>query len=191
MQTCPHSTIIGVSQGDAGAFKALFECFSPKVYGYALKITHCELTAEELVQDVFLKIWLNRRSLGAVEHFPAYLFTITRNAAFNILKRLAIEQEAKAEFAKQSSQRQTNPEEAAIYGDYQHILAKAIDRLSPQQKSVYSLCHGEGLKYEEAAQKLHISRLTVKTHMQQALRAIRAHIREVVTLFIVSLMQIS
>jgi RNA polymerase sigma-70 factor (ECF subfamily) len=71
-------------------------------------------------------------------------------------------------------------EETVIYQDYQNILNQAIDRLPPQQKLVYGLCHGEGLKYEEAAQRLHISRLTVKTHMQQALRTIKSHFSHVI-----------
>jgi RNA polymerase sigma-70 factor (ECF subfamily) len=61
--------------------------------------------------------------------------------------------------------------------DHQQILNRALDQLPPQQKLVYSLCHQQGLKYEEVAFQLKISRLTVKTHMQQALRAIRSFIK--------------
>ena len=62
-----------VAEGDPGAFREIFDSFSPKVHAFALKLTHSQTTAEEIVQEVFLKIWLNRRSLGEVDYFPAYL----------------------------------------------------------------------------------------------------------------------
>ena len=177
------SIVLRVANSDPGAFKELFENFSPKIYAFALKLTHSQSTAEELVQEVFLKIWLHRESLVTVDNFPSWLYAICRNLAFNVLKRVAIEHKAKTEFSKGLRKDAFETEETVIYRDYEHILQNAIDRLSPQQKMVYSLCHGEGLKYEEAAEKLHISRLTVKTHMQQALRHIKSHVRSVVSIY--------
>jgi len=171
-----------VCEGDALAFRKLFEQFSPKVYGFALKITHSASAAEEIVQEVFLKIWMNRSELTKVDQFQAYLFTVTKNFALNILKRLAVEEKAKAHFLRQQSVSRCETEEAVILREYQDILKNAIDRLSPQQKVVYSLCHSEGLKYEEAALKLRISRLTVKTHMQQAIRSIKAHVSHIISM---------
>jgi RNA polymerase sigma-70 factor (family 1) len=176
------SVVFRVSQGDSGAFKELFETFSPRIYGFALKLTHSSSTAEELVQEVFMKIWANRESLDNVESFPAWLHTITRNLAFNVLKRMAIEQKAKTEFVKEMRVESFETEELVVYRDYQNILNNAIDRLSPQQKIVYTLCHGEGLKYEEAAEKLQISRLTVKTHMQHAIRSIKTHFKHIIAI---------
>ena len=183
MSIKPASVLTRVSEGDCAAFKDLFHEFSPKVYGFALRLTHSETQAEEIVQDVFTKLWINRNSLSGVDNFPAYLYTITRNLTFNILKRISIEQKARAEFTKDFCEANCETEEAIVYRDYQNLLSNAIERLSPQQKSVYSLCQLEGLKYEEAAEKLHISRLTVKTHMQQAIRSIRSHFRHIVYFF--------
>jgi RNA polymerase sigma-70 factor (family 1) len=182
--------VMRVADGDPGAFRELFETFSPKVYGFALKLTHSPAIAEELVQEVFMKIWMYRGGLRGVEHFPAYLYTITRNLTFNVLKRLSAEQKAKAEYIKGFREDVHETEETVIGRDYQNILQNAIDKLSPQQKLVYSLCHGEGMKYEEAAEKLHISRLTVKTHMQQAIRSIKTHFRRVVVVLAVSAVSI-
>lgn len=177
MSVQTHSVVLRVSEGDPAAFNELFQQFSPKVYGFALKLTHSQSSAEEIVQEVFLKIWVNRRSLQQVRDFPAYLYTTTKNLTFNFLKRLSIEQKIKTEFVRDLTRAHRETEEAIIYQDYQQLLNNAIERLSPQQKLVYSLCHGEGMKYEEAAKRLRISRLTVKTHMQQAIRAIRSHFR--------------
>jgi RNA polymerase sigma-70 factor (ECF subfamily) len=182
MLTSLNSVVRRVSAGDEGAFEELFEDFSPRIYGFALKLTHSPTTAEELVQEVFMKIWVNRKTLGNIDHFSAYVYTITRNLALSFLKRLAIEERAKAEYIKGVREETFETEETLAYRDYQSILKNAIDHLSPQQKTVYSLCHGEGLKYEEAAERLHISRLTVKTHMQQAIRNIRLHFKHAVSI---------
>ncbi len=170
------TVVMRVSEGHQGAFKELFDTFSPKTYGFALKLTHSPSMSEEIVQEVFLKIWLNRKALRNVEHFPAWLYSITRNLAFNVLKRSAIEQRVKAQFVKELREENFETEESVIYRDYQRILNKAIDRLSPQQKMVYGLCYGDGLKYEQAAEKLRISKFTVKTHMQQAIRKIKSQL---------------
>lgn len=175
-----HDLITRVSEGDAGAFREIFEKYSPKVYAFALKLTQSQSTAEELVQDVFLRIWVGRASLTSIDYFPTYLYTVTRNLALNALKRTAIEERAKAELIRVVPIGHSDTEESIVYRDYQRILNNAIDKLSPQQRNVFSLCHVQGLKYEEAAQKLRISRLTVKTHMQQALRTIKLHVSQMI-----------
>lgn len=179
------SVVVRVSEGHQGAFKELFDIFSSKVYAFALKLTHSQSAAEEIVQEVFLKIWLNRQALRTVEHFPAWLYSITRNHAFNIIKRTAIEQRVKAQFTKGLREENFETEELIIHRDYQRILNQAIDRLSPQQKMVYSLCYGDGLKYEQAARKLRISKLTVKTHMQQAIKKIKSQLGHIVAALVV------
>ncbi len=163
-----------LSESDHGAFSHLFTQHHQKVYAFALKLTHSEATAEEIVQDVFMKIWINRKSLASVDHFQSYLFTVARHHILNILKRRALEETAKAAFERELP-RYHETEEPSSLEERQQMLNQAVDHLPPQQRVVYSLCHRKGLKYKEVAQQLNISRLTVKAHMQQALRAIRLH----------------
>lgn len=176
--------IYRISEGDPQAFRKMFEEYSPRVHAFALKLTHSSTTAEEMVQDVFMKIWMNRRSLRDIDHFPAYLYAMTRNLTLNVLKRMALEEKAKRSIAKESYGIHSETAEEIMYSDYHHLLTRAIEGLPPQQKLVYSLCHREGLKYEEVAQKLRISRLTVKAHMQQALRNIKSHFRTFIKVLI-------
>jgi RNA polymerase sigma-70 factor (ECF subfamily) len=164
-----------VAQGDQKAFGDLFRLFSSKVYVFAFRLTHSKPLAEDVLQEVFIKIWENRVALKKVEYFPSYLYAVTRNHSFNILKKMALELKAKTYLADHQETADRQTEETVIYRDHQHILNRLVDQLPPQQKLVYSLCHGEGLKYEEAAQRLKLSRLTVKTHMQHALRTIKSN----------------
>ena len=173
-----------IAAGDQNAFRRIFETYSNKVYGFALKLTRSTTLAEEIVQDVFMKIWINRESLEAIRSFPAYIFTLTKNHTFNTLKRIAIEEAAKNTLGKKMNVANYETEDAVNYNESQRLLNQAINNLPPQQKLVYSMCQQEGLKYEEVAQRLKISRLTVKTHMQQALRSIKSHFGGLVTLWI-------
>lgn len=170
-----RNLLFRISSGDQLAFRILFCAYSPKVYSFALRLTRSDSMAEEVVQDIFMKIWINRESAVTIEQFSAYLFTITRNHIFNLLKKVATEATAKNHLSKELSEAHRETEATILYRESQQILNQVVSNLPPQQKLVYSLCHNEGLKYEEVAQRLNISRLTVKTHMQQALRTIKSH----------------
>jgi RNA polymerase sigma-70 factor (family 1) len=173
-----------VSAGDQQAFRQVFHVHAPRVYGFALKLTRSQILAEEIVQDVFVKLWIHRESLTGIQHLQAYLHTLTRNHTLNVLKRIALEETAKAVLKRRTTEAHFETEETVNFRESQSRLNRAIDQLPPQQRTVYSLCQNEGLKYEEVAQRLNISRLTVKTHMQQALRALKAHFSGFATLLI-------
>lgn len=171
-----------LAENNEQAFRTLFHQFSGKVFRFALKITHDNMQAEEITQEVFMKIWMHREAAPHIDCFPSYIYTITRNLAFNFLKRLAVENRAKAVMEQQLSEFDNEMEESIFHRDHLTLLDEVVEKLPPQQRLVYSLCHREGLKYDEVAEQLHISRLTVQTHMKQALRTIRANLTRVATL---------
>ena len=179
-----------LSKGDSHAFHRIFNSFSGMVYSFSLRLTRSTHTAEEIVQEVFLKIWTQRETLAQVGNFPGYLFTVTRNLTLNVLKHKVIEDRARS-VLRNNPWQHNETQEAIIYHDYEELLNKAINHLPPQQRLVYSMCHQEGLRYEEVARKLKISRFTVKTHMQHALRSLKTQfggiVRASVVLFFLGL----
>src|SRR5688572_40164 len=120
---------------DKGAFGKIFQSFSGMVYSFSYKLTRSDYLAEEIVQEVFLKVWMHRESLPQIDNFSAYLFTITKNLAFNILKHNLIEEKAKTILSGERTDSHVT-EETVIYQDYQQLLNKAINHLPPQQKLV-------------------------------------------------------
>ncbi|TWJ04968.1 RNA polymerase sigma-70 factor (ECF subfamily) [Mucilaginibacter frigoritolerans] len=173
-----------VSSGDQKAFAIIFEYYSGFIYSFALKLTRSETTAEEIVQEIFLKIWTSRTQLPAVENLGAYLNRITRNHTYNILKRLSHKALVDSELSKQMSEVSNDTENEIYFKDASQSLNKAIEKLTPQQKVVYTLCHQEGLKYNEVADRLNIKTSTVHSHMKQALQSIRAYFLRLTPLFI-------
>lgn len=162
-----------ISNGDEIAFRKIFNHYSDRLYTYAFRITGNEELAEEIVMDAFMKIWCYRDELASVNHFDSYLFRIVRNHAFNAIKRRAQEYQIINQLSLTKTEYQDCTEDTVVYNDYQHILSKAINELPPQQRLVYSLSRDEGLKYDEIADQLNLSKNTVKAHLKKALSTLR------------------
>ncbi|MET4139780.1 sigma-70 family RNA polymerase sigma factor [Pedobacter sp. UYP1] len=177
--------MVQVAAGDQNAFAELFERYQTLVYDFSIRLTRSKIQAEEIVQNVFIRIWLKRAHLVNIENFGAYLNRATRNHSYTALKKLAAQSLREVELTEQVITGGTDAEHLLLYNDSTKILKAAVDALPPQRKLVYELCHEQGLKYEEAAAKLNISPGTVHTHMKLALRAIRAHFKYMDALLLV------
>ena len=163
-----------VAQGDEQAFRKIFDYYSNKLYNYAFRITDKEELAEDIVMDAFLKIWINRVDLTGINRFDSYLYTVVRNQAFNAIKHMAHEAAIIKELGLNNTEYNHCTEETVIYNDYQHLLNQAVNQLPPQQKLVYILSRDEGLKYDEIALQLKLSKNTVKAHLKKAVSTLRS-----------------
>jgi RNA polymerase sigma factor, sigma-70 family len=163
-----------VSLGNETAFRALYDHYRPVVFTTAIRLIEETWTAEEVVQDTFLQVWLKRTELHNIENFPGWLYTIATNLTYNALTK-------KQRITKNESQLTppTNapltPVESLLHKEYDKILEQAINRLPPKQKQTYILLKKEGKKREEAALELGVSPETVKWNLEQAMRSIRAY----------------
>lgn len=165
-----------VANGDTAAFHTLFNYYKDPVYHVAMRMLHSQSRSEDLVQEVFLKIWINREKLSQLNSFAAWLNTITRNHIYNALRRQAFE-ELIVEKIELSHPSQTEGIlEQMSFRELQDSLQKVISTLTPQQKKVFELSRMQGLKHDEIATQLNISSETVKKHISDALRIIRIHL---------------
>jgi RNA polymerase sigma-70 factor (ECF subfamily) len=162
-----------VAQGDDHAFRQLFHHYKSKIYSVALKITKSETHAEELLQDVFLIIWLKRESLSQITDFASYLFIVARNEAYRTLKA-AVKRRGSEQITEEVNLHRVDTDDPISLHEYQVVLQKAIERLPPQQKHVYKLIREEGYTREQTAEIMAIGSETVKTHLAKAEKAIRA-----------------
>jgi RNA polymerase sigma-70 factor (family 1) len=168
-----HSCLTDIADGDQRAFCHFFEAFKHKIYSFSYSFTKSPEAAEEITQEVFVKVWSNRESLTAVENIDAWLSTITRNLCFNYLKHLALERKATVRLMKTQTRTEDDVEEYLSYKERLAEIDEALEQLSPQQRLIFHLNRGKGLKNEEIARQLNLSPNTVKTHMVIALRKIR------------------
>lgn len=176
-----------VSEGNESAFRKIYNHYNSRLYNYAFRISDDEELSEEIVMDAFLKVWCNRQNLMEVNHFDSYLYTLVRNRAFNAIKRRAHEAVIISKLSLTNSEYQDTTEETVIYNEYQHILSQAVDQLPPQQRIVFSMSRDEGMKYEEIANQLNLSKNTVKAHLKKALSTLRLVVSNYLVLSIYTL----
>jgi RNA polymerase sigma-70 factor (family 1) len=166
-----------IAQGDQHAFRIIYEKYGKKVYTHAFQLLHSPVEAEEMLQEVFLKLWLMGDGILEISNLEAYLRTLTKNRSLNVLRRMVLEGKVEKALAGHWTELQNDTEEEVLMKDIRNVLDKAVDLLPLQQKQVYKLCQQQGLKYEEAAERLQLSPLTVQTHMKRALKSVRAYVQ--------------
>ncbi|WP_158618283.1 RNA polymerase sigma factor [Chitinophaga lutea] len=167
-----------VAEGDETAFRRVFDHYWDNVYGVALAFTKSAAIAEEMVQDVFLKIWLKREKLSGVEKFDGYLFMVARNHIFNELRRKVKEEEFTDHLFGYFLETAQTPDAPLLCKELEQMVETAVAGLPPQQRAVYQMSRRQGLSQEEIADSLNISRHTVKSHMNKALQAIRHYMQQ-------------
>lgn len=171
-----------LSQGSELAFTELYNRYKNLVYGTALKITKSKVLAEEVVQDVFLKIWQNQEKAAEITNFENYLFIISRNHIFDMIKKIARETNLASDITYKNIA--SDDTDTAIKDDqYNVILNQIIEQLPPQQQKIYKMAKMEGLSHQKIGENLGISTETVKKHMAQALKFVRFKISPYMNLF--------
>lgn len=161
-----------ISRDDTKAFDALFTLFYPKIERFLAGFLDAKQEAEDLAQDVFVKVWQNRFHLHTVENVNAYLYRIAKNTLFDhIEKAQKTSTIPTAHFAEIPT---TETLEELLFADELNSLINlAIEKMPLQRKHIFKLSRREGLSNEEIANQLGISKRTVETHISAALADIR------------------
>lgn len=165
-----------LANGNELAFKFFFDKYYDDIYRFSLSLLKSSVQAEEILQDVFLQLWLNRKDLDPEKSIKSYLFTCTRNASLNALKRLANENKLKSRIALNKEQGTNNIENNLFSQDYNKLKRLAIDSLPPKRKRIFEMSRKEGKSYEDISQELNLSLSTVKNQMSKALENIRNYL---------------
>lgn len=170
------------------SFKRLFDSYKNRLYGYVLAIARSPYVAEEITQEIFIKLWLCRDILHEVNNLDGYIFTIARNRTLNHLRKAAHDVKLLRELQELAAPESNDVEEHSLAADYDRLLRDALELLSPQRRLVFQLSRDRGLNHEEIANCLHLSRNTVRNHMVEALRFIRHYLGEHGSLLAVSIL---
>jgi RNA polymerase sigma-19 factor, ECF subfamily len=165
--------IIELKEGSFSAFDHIFSYYKARLYAFALGYLKHKEDAQELVQDVFVKVWENRETLDESKSFNSYLFTISKNTILNhIRKKGSIN--LYSDYIKNYAPQTHNTAEDKL--EYEDLLKKAkevIDQLPDRQKEIYLLRHEKGLSNLEIAKELRISKKTVENQITLAIKFLR------------------
>lgn len=166
-----------LKEGNMMAFDAIYEKYCRRLFGFVIRYVKQEAEAEEIVQDVFIKIWENREKINAYSSFDSYIFTISYNSAISLIRK-KIHEKKYLEYLKHIQ----NEDTVSVLTDEIHFkelnrkIQSLLSELTPRQKEIFLLSREEGLTHEEIAKKLGISTNTVKNHMVAVLSFLRSNL---------------
>ena len=162
-------------QGDAEAYVELYDRYHAGLHAWLLSFVKIPAIAQDIVQEVFMKIWEIRGRLQPHQSFPAFIYRIARNRAINMLGKISTDHKLRKQLMFRLQESAENPEQQLLWQQYQLLLGMAIRELPRQRQKIYTLCRQEGKTYDEAAMELGISRNTVKEHMVMAMKDIKEY----------------
>jgi len=166
-----------VADGDEKAFRVLFDNYKDRFYQVVLKMTRSDVVAQELVQDIFLKIWQNRVSLIEINNPEAYFFTVLYRQVYSYYKKMALERKLLKVIAE-SPAFQNITDETLLVRESERLINEAVSMLPTQQQQVFRLSKQEGLSRIQVAELLKISPHTVRNHLAKSIQFIRSYLNQ-------------
>jgi RNA polymerase sigma-70 factor, ECF subfamily len=178
--------IANIRNGDARSLHLLFHAVYPHLCAYAASILHDHDEAEEIVQDVFFKLWINRQHLDETLSIKAYMFTAVKNNALKTLAHQKVKNKYQKllEYVHHSLPNTSSADELLLSNELEQEFTKALQSLSGQSRRIFELSRMEGLTYQQIATRLNISPKTVETQMSRALQKLRLQLKDYILLVI-------
>jgi RNA polymerase sigma-70 factor, ECF subfamily len=164
---------------DKAALDEIFNYYYPRLYNFSKRILKIEDEIDDILQDVFLKIWLNRNKLNNPETFNSFIFTITRNALLNLIRSNINNQAFKEEFSKRIISSEYVTQNEFEFKEIKTAIDQIVSKLPEKRQKVFLLSRNEGLSNKEIAQKLNISEKTVEDHITHSIRFLKKSLSEI------------
>ncbi len=158
---------------DRAAFEELFKLYSERIYYFTIRYIKNKEEAEEITQEVFVRLWNRRFDLKTELSFSSYLFMIAKNAVIDLLRKRQKESTLKEEITPDVNSIAEKSNNSVEYKELNEIVKNSILQLPEKRRQIFLLSRDEGLTYKEIAEKLNISIKTVESHMRLALQQLR------------------
>jgi RNA polymerase sigma-70 factor (family 1) len=170
-----------IAEGDEAAFIRLFHLYVPQIKPVITTITRSALAVPDLVQDIFLRIWLNREKLTEVKAPRSWIFSVVYYQCFNYLRKQSVRNKVEPgifPINDAPTQWQESPESLLQFNETRSFIKQAIDGLPPQAKKIYLLSREQGLRIDEIATRLGLAPKTVKNTLTRASTSIRQFLQQ-------------
>lgn len=164
-----------VAEGDEQAFGKLFNLFLPKLYPFIVKFTRSQIAAQEIIQETFIRVWLNRDKLDEIENPGGWLYKVASNECYSYARKKALTN-------KFSNDITTVPEPVLVaqeemdLKELNRLIHQAVDKLPAQRRKIFQMSRDQGKTIPEIASELQLSPNTVKNALVTSLRSIREHL---------------
>jgi RNA polymerase sigma-70 factor, ECF subfamily len=162
-----------IRQGDIQQFETLFRSSYVSLVRYAKTLIKDHDTAEEIVQDLFFKLWQNKENINIESSLNGYLFRSIHNSCLHHIEHVKVIQKHSVEMSYKPEDTSENPDDVLNYKELQERIARILERLPERCGRIFCMSRFEGLKYSEIAEKLSVSVKTVEANMGKALKEFR------------------
>lgn len=171
MNNSDEILITGIKQGDYACFNQLFNKYYDRLCAYILYLTKDHEASEDVIQELFIKLWTNREKIEVRESINSYLFRSSKNAALNYLRNEANRKNASEKIPIEPFQ---SNDDVVEHEGFLSSLDKCIEQLPPRSKEVFLLSRFDGLKQKEISEKLNISVKTIKNQIWKSLQYLKS-----------------
>jgi len=176
--------IVRLKAGDQTAFELLFHFYYPGLVMYSAQFTTDRIEAEEIVQDFFVRFWQKHQQILLTDSLKSYLFLSVKNGCLNYLKHKKVEEKYIRQMAELSSRHLAYDPDLYLASELQEKVKNAIDLLPEKCREIFIMSRIQGLKNEEIATNLNISKRTVETQISKALKVLRVELKDYIGLMI-------
>ena len=162
-----------LQRGSEQAFTLLYDRYSKSLYRNILRLVKDQDIAQELLQDLFLKVWEKRSVIRVEGSFKSFLYKVSENLVYKHFRKIAQDNRLSEKLTNSYERFDANIEDIIVSRETNELLQKAIDNLSPQRKQIYRLCKLEGKSHEEVSRELGISTSTINNQIVKANKAVK------------------
>lgn len=159
------------------AFRKIFDLYQRRLYYFIFSMTKSDYATEDILQEVFVKIWMNRENLDLSASFDSFVYTIAKNLTYNHLRNTSNQDTLKKELWRNLSFINRQTENTILSGEYEELLNDILNQMPVQKRSIFILSKQQGKSNQEIADLLGISPKTVKNHLWKTLQLIRIQLK--------------
>lgn len=167
-----------IAEGDKDAFKQLYDRYWNDIYYVALGFLKSPEWSQDIIQEVFIKIWQKRATLTSIEQFKSYIFIIARNELISALRQKMRADGQQDRYRQLLPEQYTSADQPLAVRELETQIGEAVQQLPEQQQRIFRMTRQEGLSHDEIADQLGIARKTVANNITKTLNHIRDYLLE-------------
>ena len=168
-----NKVIDELAKDNETSLEKLFNYYYPRLYNFSKSILKIETGIDDILQEVFVKIWQNRKKIKNSDTFNAFIFTITRNLLLNELRRQLNNKNAKDEIKELALAKEYSLSQTIEFNELKEKVDELVSELPDRQKEIFLLSRSEGLSHKEIAEKLGIKPKTVEYHITLSVKYLK------------------
>lgn len=168
-----------IKEGDIKAFEQLFRAYHTPLCLYALSITGRKDIAEEIVQELFYKLWKERENLNVLRSLKSYLYGAVRNQSLQYCEQFLVRERHRQKVISAPEEvPASTPHDQLEYRELEEIINRTLAQLPERRRRIFAMHRLEGLKYKEIAERLSLSIKTIEAEMTKTYQLLRKEIEK-------------